>query len=122
MKRLSSIRYGKGFECEIPIKTPSVISDFIEATGGEICQTSAIAKIREIIDDDAIIVGASGSLPGCLQRMWTTDTPYTYNMEYGYSCMGYEIAGALGAKMAEPQRKYTLSRGTEAILCCIPKW
>ncbi|HHT82859.1 MAG: 3D-(3,5/4)-trihydroxycyclohexane-1,2-dione acylhydrolase (decyclizing) [Christensenellales bacterium] len=105
MKRLSSIRYGKGFECEIPIKTPSVISDFIEATGGEICQTSAIAKIREIIDDDAIIVGASGSLPGCLQRMWTTDTPYTYNMEYGYSCMGYEIAGALGAKMAEPQKE-----------------
>src|SRR5690554_5355721 len=37
--------------------------------------------------------------------MWNTDIPYTYNMEYGYSCMGYEIAGALGSKLADPQKE-----------------
>lgn len=103
--RLADIQYKEGFECEVKQKTPTVIEDFIQATGAKICQTTAIAKIREIISDDAIIVGASGSLPGCLQRMWTTDTPYTYNMEYGYSCMGYEIAGALGSKIANPDRE-----------------
>lgn len=104
-ERLSQISYGKDFEPEVKAKTVTVIEDFIKASSTTICQTSAIAKIREIIDEDAIIVGASGSLPGCLQRMWTTEKPCTYNMEYGYSCMGYEIAGALGSKIAQPNKE-----------------
>ncbi|MBR0536022.1 MAG: 3D-(3,5/4)-trihydroxycyclohexane-1,2-dione acylhydrolase (decyclizing), partial [Clostridia bacterium] len=60
---------------------------------------------RNTIDADAIAVAAAGSLPGCMQRMWTTDSLYSYNMEYGYSCMGYEIAGALGSKLAEPDKE-----------------
>lgn len=104
-ERLAKIEYGEGFEPEVKIMQKGTIEDFIKATGGYICQTAAIALIREIIDEDAIIVGASGSLPGCLQRMWNTDIPYTYNMEYGYSCMGYEIAGALGSKLADPQKE-----------------
>ena len=104
-ERLAKIEYGEGFEPEVKIMQKGTIEDFIKATGGYICQTAAIALIREIIDEDAIIVGASGSLPGCLQRMWKTDIPYTYNMEYGYSCMGYEIAGALGSKLADPQKE-----------------
>ena len=51
------------------------------------------------------MVGASGSLPGDLQRMWTTDVQDSYHMEYGYSCMGYEIAATLGAKLACPDRE-----------------
>ena len=49
-----------------------------------------------------IIITAGGSLPSCLQRMWTTDKRGGYHAEYGYSCMGYEVAAALGVKMAEP--------------------
>ena len=68
-------------------------------------QTAVVARVRELIPADAICVGAAGSLPGDLQRMWTSDIRYSYNMEYGYSCMGYEIAGALGSKLAEPARE-----------------
>ena len=105
MAFLSSTRYGEGYEPLIKARVPSVIDDFIRATGGCVTQTAAVSIIREEIDSDAIIVGASGSLPGDLQRMWTTDAKDSYNMEYGYSCMGYEIAGALGSKLAAPERE-----------------
>lgn len=72
-------------------------------------QTRALGVINSFIDDDSIIVGASGSLPGCLQRLWRPVKPKTYHMEYGFSCMGYEVAGSLGAKMAEPSKEvYTM--------------
>lgn len=59
---------------------------------------------EEIFSDDAIVVGASGSLPGDLQRVWRSRKPEVYHMEYGFSCMGYEIAGAFGAKLAAPNQ------------------
>lgn len=105
MQRLTSVRYGLGYVPEIRNGMDGVAEDFVKATGGTICQTAAIGIIRKTIPSDAIAVGAAGSLPGCLQRMWTTDSYGTYNMEYGYSCMGYEIAGALGSKMAMPDRE-----------------
>ena len=52
-----------------------------------------------------MVVAASGSLPGDLQRVWRPRAEDTYHMEYGFSCMGYEIAAALGAKMADPGRE-----------------
>lgn len=103
-ERLAGIRYESGMETEVKAKVLTTVEDFHKATGAEITQTAAIALIRETIDKDAVIVGAAGSLPGCLQRMWVTDSLYTYNMEYGYSCMGYEIAGAFGSKLAMPDR------------------
>ncbi|MCY0863539.1 MAG: thiamine pyrophosphate-dependent enzyme, partial [Sulfobacillus sp.] len=54
--------------------------------------------------EDAVIVNAAGSLPGDLHRLWRTRTLGGYHMEYGFSCMGYEVAGALGVKWAEPHR------------------
>ncbi len=105
MARLSAYTYDENFEPLIKARYEKTIPEFVEKTGGEITQTAALALIRKTIDDDAIAVAASGSLPGCMQRMWTSDTLYTYNMEYGYSCMGYEIAGALGSKLAEPNRE-----------------
>lgn len=105
MQMLSSYSFDEKFTPLVNARYEKSIPEFNELTGGEITQTSAIALIREIIDDDAIIVGSSGSLPGCLQRMWTTDSRYAYNMEYGYSCMGYEIAGALGSKLANMDRE-----------------
>ena len=47
-----------------------------------------------------MVIGAAGSLPGDMQRMWRPRGVDTYNMEYGYSCMGYEVSGALGVKYA----------------------
>ncbi len=105
MKRLADYRYGESFEPMIKAGYESSIEDFVKMTGSNITQTSAVALIREVISPDAIAVAAAGSLPGCLQRMWTTDVKDSYNMEYGYSCMGYEIAGALGSKLAEPDRE-----------------
>jgi len=60
---------------------------------------------EELFDTDGIIVGASGSLPGDLQRVWRSRHKDSYHMEYGFSCMGYEVSGAVGAKMAAPDQE-----------------
>ena len=52
-----------------------------------------------------VLLSAAGSHPGDLHKLWRTRTPNGYHMEYGYSCMGYEIPGAMGAKMADPSRE-----------------
>ncbi len=57
------------------------------------------------IPEDAIVVAASGSLPSDMERLWRTRVPDTYHLEYGFSCMGYELAGALGAKIACPDKE-----------------
>lgn len=105
MKKLTEYSYTENFEPIIKARYEASIPEFIEKTGSTVTQTAAVATIRRIIDKDAIAVAAAGSLPGCLQRMWTTDSYNSYNMEYGYSCMGYEIAGALGSKLAEPDKE-----------------
>ncbi len=69
-------------------------------------QLRALGLMNEgLFDAEAVIVGASGSLPGDLQRLWRARSTGSYHMEYGYSCMGYEVSGALGVKMAEPDRE-----------------
>ncbi len=68
-------------------------------------QTRALGIINECVADDSLIIGSSGSLPGCLQRIWKSKAPYTYHVEYGFSCMGYEICGAVGAKLACPDKE-----------------
>ncbi len=67
-------------------------------------QTTALGIVNECVEDNAIMVGSSGSLPGDMQRLWRCRRADTYHMEYGFSCMGYEIAGAYGVKLAEPDR------------------
>ena len=106
MERLCSVEYtGEDFIPENKARRADALEAFRKATGGVICQTAAIGLIRKMIPADAVVIGASGSLPGCLQRMWTTDAIGSYNMEYGYSCMGYEIAGAFGSKLACPDKE-----------------
>lgn len=68
-------------------------------------QTRALGEINSRIAPDSVVVGSSGSLPGCLQRLWRASCPDTYHVEYGFSCMGYEICGALGAKLAAPDKE-----------------
>ncbi|MDE6885423.1 MAG: 3D-(3,5/4)-trihydroxycyclohexane-1,2-dione acylhydrolase (decyclizing) [Clostridia bacterium] len=105
MERLTSIEVRGDYMPEIQEHMPDVIQDFLKAHGEAMAQTTAIGVIRDNIPKDAVIVGSAGSLPGDLQRMWTTDEKDSYNMEYGYSCMGYEIAGCLGSKLACPDKE-----------------
>jgi 3D-(3,5/4)-trihydroxycyclohexane-1,2-dione acylhydrolase (decyclizing) len=67
-------------------------------------QGELIGAVNELSSPDAIMVCAAGSLPGDLHKLWRARHPKNYHLEYGYSCMGYEIAGGLGAKMAAPHR------------------
>ena len=64
-----------------------------------------LATVNHSIDKGDIVVCAAGGLPGELHKHWRTSDPISYHLEYGYSCMGYEIAGGLGAKMAHPDRE-----------------
>ncbi|MCI6005764.1 MAG: 3D-(3,5/4)-trihydroxycyclohexane-1,2-dione acylhydrolase (decyclizing) [Blautia sp.] len=106
MIRLSGITYtGDDFEPMIKARDPRTIPEFVKLTDGKITQTAALAAIRRVIDEDATIITAGGSLPSCMQRMWTTDKRGGYHAEYGYSCMGYEVAATLGVKFAEPDNE-----------------
>jgi 3D-(3,5/4)-trihydroxycyclohexane-1,2-dione acylhydrolase (decyclizing) len=66
-------------------------------------QGELIGAVNEQSAPDAIMVCAAGSLPGDLHKLWRARHPKNYHLEYGYSCMGYEIAGGLGIKMAAPE-------------------
>ena len=106
MVRLAGIEYtGDDFEPIIKARDPRTIPEFVKMTNGKITQTAALAAIRRVIDEDATIITAGGSLPSCMQRMWTTDKRGGYHAEYGYSCMGYEVAATLGVKFAEPDNE-----------------
>lgn len=96
---------GEDFVPCVPSWTPEIMSDYLRDIGGTITESNGVGIIREEIDDDAIVVAAAGSLPADLERLWVTDAKDTYNMEYGASCMGYEIAGALGSKLAAPDQE-----------------
>ena len=67
-------------------------------------QGELIGLLNELSSPDAIMVNAAGSMPGDLHKLWRARHPKNFHMEYGYSCMGYEIAGGLGVKMAAPER------------------
>jgi 3D-(3,5/4)-trihydroxycyclohexane-1,2-dione acylhydrolase (decyclizing) len=68
-------------------------------------QTEVIGALNESAGERDVVVQAAGSMPGDLQRLWRARDPKAYHVEYGYSCMGYEIAGGLGAKLADPSRE-----------------
>jgi 3D-(3,5/4)-trihydroxycyclohexane-1,2-dione acylhydrolase (decyclizing) len=70
-----------------------------------ITQGEVIGIVNNFTKPSDIVVCAAGSLPGDLHKLWRTRQPGGYHMEYGFSCMGYEIAGGLGAKMADPTRE-----------------
>ena len=94
---------GKFVPC-VPSWTEKIMEDYVRDIGGMITESNGVGIVREEIEDDAIVVAAAGSLPADLERLWVTDAKDSYNMEYGASCMGYEIAGALGSKLAAPDK------------------
>jgi len=109
MEALDARGYQSGWEDEIAQAQSRWFAEIernytIDLPGG-LSQTRALGEINKGIDKNAIAVGSSGSLPGCMQRLWQSEKAKTYHMEYGFSCMGYEICGALGVKIAEPKRE-----------------
>jgi 3D-(3,5/4)-trihydroxycyclohexane-1,2-dione acylhydrolase (decyclizing) len=72
---------------------------------GRPAQSEVIGAIWEAAGPRDMLLSAAGSHPGDLHKLWRTRTPNSYHMDYGFSCMGYEIPGAIGAKMADPTRE-----------------
>ncbi len=106
LERLFSIEYCRdNFTPEVAGHLDHVLPEFEDQYKTCLTQTRVLGILDEMLDDDAVIVGASGSLPGDLQRVWRPKTANTYHMEYGYSCMGYEVCASLGAKLAEPDKE-----------------
>ena len=73
--------------------------------GPPVSQAEVIGVVNEFTGPRDVVVCAAGSLPRDLHKLWRTRDPKGYHLEYGYSCMGYEIAGGLGVKMADPSRE-----------------
>ncbi|MED4080899.1 3D-(3,5/4)-trihydroxycyclohexane-1,2-dione acylhydrolase (decyclizing) [Halalkalibacterium halodurans] len=110
-ERLGKVTFDRErFEPEIKGHfTQEMMNEYADALQTEFAQTTALLTINETIDPDSVIICAAGSLPGDLQRLWHAEVPNTYHLEYGYSCMGYEVSGTLGLKLAEPNKEvYTI--------------
>jgi 3D-(3,5/4)-trihydroxycyclohexane-1,2-dione acylhydrolase (decyclizing) len=75
-----------------------------------------IGAVQRSVPDDTIVVCAAGGLPGELHKLWQARQVGTYHLEYGYSCMGYEIAGGLGVKLARPEREVIVLVGDGSYL------
>ncbi|MED2977871.1 3D-(3,5/4)-trihydroxycyclohexane-1,2-dione acylhydrolase (decyclizing) [Bacillus swezeyi] len=82
-----------------------VLNEYADALQTELPQTTALLAINETVDPDSVVICSAGSLPGDLQRLWHSNVPNTYHLEYGYSCMGYEVSGTLGLKLAHPDKE-----------------
>jgi 3D-(3,5/4)-trihydroxycyclohexane-1,2-dione acylhydrolase (decyclizing) len=82
-----------------------VCANLQTSVAGRVTQAQVIGVLERTLEPTDVIVCAAGSLPGDLHKLWRARDPKAYHMEYGYSCMGYEIAGGLGVKLAAPDRR-----------------
>lgn len=107
VERVFHIQFGDNFVPEVndDFDYKAAEKAYKEVVGETLPQTRVLGLLEEHMDPNGIIVGASGSLPGDLQRVWRPKTVGSYHVEYGFSCMGYEVNAALGVKLAEPQRE-----------------
>ena len=81
-----------------------------------ISQGEVIGVVTNFATEEDVMVCAAGGLPGDLHKLWRTKRPTGYHLEYGYSCMGYEIAGGMGVKMADPSREVYVMIGDGSYL------
>ena len=79
-------------------------------------QSEVIGAVNDAARPTDVVVCAAGSMPGDLHKLWRTEDPKGYHVEYGYSCMGYEIAGGLGVKLAAPEREVYVMVGDGSYL------
>ncbi|QEN91101.1 3D-(3,5/4)-trihydroxycyclohexane-1,2-dione acylhydrolase (decyclizing) [Labrys sp. KNU-23] len=90
---------------------------YTDASNAELpSDAQVIGAVQRVGKPTDIVVCAAGGLPGELHKLWQAGAPGGYHMEYGYSCMGYEIAGGLGVKMAEPDREVIVMVGDGSYL------
>ena len=75
-----------------------------------------LGAVNRAAGEGSVVVGAAGGLPGELHKLWRPSGPGSYHLEYGYSCMGYEIAGGLGVKLAAPERRVFVLLGDGSYL------
>lgn len=75
-----------------------------------------IGAVQRNAQDNTVVMCAAGTMPGALHQLWQATRPMSYHMEYGFSCMGYEIAGGIGIKMAEPDRDVIVMVGDGSYL------
>ncbi|KDN75552.1 3D-(3,5/4)-trihydroxycyclohexane-1,2-dione hydrolase [Streptomyces olindensis] len=85
-------------------------------TGDLPAQTQILGALNDVLDDRAVVINAAGSMPGDLQQLWRARDPKAYHVEYAYSCMGYEVAAGVGAKMADPTREVVVLVGDGSYL------
>ena len=78
---------------------------------GDLAQPEVIGIVNDAVGGHATVVCAAGSLPGDLLKLWRPEDSKAYHLEYGYSCMGYEIPAGIGVKMAEPEREVVVAIG-----------
>ena len=100
LDRLRNIRFSDSYVPEVNDANAQSARRFAKDLDSQLTQTAALGAINLFMNDEDVAIGSSGSLPGDMQRMWCARGLDTYNMEYGYSCMGYEVSGALGVKYA----------------------
>ena len=100
LDRLRNIRFSDSYVPEVNDANAQSARRFAKDLDSQLTQTAALGAINLFMNDEDVTIGSSGSLPGDMQRMWCARGLDTYNMEYGYSCMGYEVSGALGVKYA----------------------
>lgn len=112
LERLSTALSGYTVDGNYATETASLLRDwraeeerllYLESDAKP-AQSAVIGAILDVADDRDMIVSAAGSHPGDLHKLWRTRTPNSYHMEYGYSCMGYEIPGGMGARIADTTR------------------
>ena len=117
-ERLANVKFNReAFTPEIKNQfDQTIMNEYADVLKTEFTQTAALITANETVKPDSIVIGSAGSLPGDLQRLWNTTVPHTYNLEYGYSCMGYEVAGALGAKLAAPEQEVYAALGDGSFL------
>ena len=83
---------------------------------GALTQSQVVAAVNDAAGSGGVVVSAAGSLPGDLHKLWRSQHPRQYHVEYGYSCMGYEVAGGLGVKLADPEAEVYVMVGDGSYL------
>jgi 3D-(3,5/4)-trihydroxycyclohexane-1,2-dione acylhydrolase (decyclizing) len=106
---LASWKVSESYQCEVARLRSAwdqeVDRIYARRHGPPLSQGEVVGLLNTTLGPRDIIVNAAGSLPGDLHKLWRTRDPKGYHMDYGYSCMGYEVAGGLGVKMADPSRE-----------------
>ena len=83
----------------------------VKEDGRPLAEIEAVGLVNDAVGGQATVVCAAGNLPGELLRLWRPEDPKAYHLEYGFSCMGYEIPGGIGVKLAEPEREVVVMIG-----------